>query len=134
MNDICVFSLRVYETMVRAKINIINGNVRMKLLNALRIHCGVSGAAIADYLGRIYLRRLGSLLGEDPLLPQLLYSRWMLGYCTLRERSLQFGLGRGKQCTICGERRAWGLDDLGCPTCIMCHSTWWLVEGPGYPR
>ena len=129
MNDTCVFSLAVYETNVRAKINILNGNVRMKLLNALQIHCGLSGAAIADSLGRIYLRRLGPLLGDDPLLPQLLYSRWMLGYCSLREKSMHFGLGRAKQCAVCGERTAWGLDDLGCPVCIMCYSSGWWVEG-----
>ena len=136
MNDLCVFSLVLCEDTVRAKINIINGTIRFRLLHALQIHCGASGAIIADTLGRVYLRRLGPILGDDPLLPQLLYSRWMLRYCSLRVRSTCFGLERGKRCFICGERTAWGLDDRGHPVCIMCHSSGWLLEevGPYYAR
>jgi hypothetical protein len=129
MNDVCVFSLVLREDIARVKINILNGSVRSKLMTALRIHCGASGAAIADSLGRIYLRRLGAFLGDDLLLPQLLYTRWMLGYCSMREKSTHFGLGRAKRCSICGDRTAWGLDGDGCPVCIMCHSSGWLVEG-----
>ena len=128
MNDVCVFSLVLREDTARVKINILNGTVRSKLMTALRIHCGASGAAIADSLGRTYLRRLGPLLGDDLLLPQLLYSRWMLGYCSLRERSMHFSLGRAKRCSVCGDRTAWGLDDAGRPVCISCHSSGWLVE------
>ena len=135
MNDICVFSIVLHEDTARTKINIINGNIRWKLLDVLRLHCGVSGAMIADSLGQIYLRRLAPLLGGDSLLPQLLYSRWMLGYCSLRERNMKFGLTRGKRCLVCGERTAWGLDNLGNPMCIMCYSSEWLVEGvPYYAR
>jgi hypothetical protein len=127
MNDICVFSIVLHKDIARTKINILNGTVRTNLVHALQIHCGLSGAMIADSLGRTYLRRISPFLGHDTLLPQLLYSRWMLGYCSLREKSRRFGIGRAKQCVVCGERTAWGLDDDGCAICIMCHSNEWMV-------
>lgn len=121
--NMCILSLEVDEqnSSVRAKIYILDGAIRKKIINALAIHCGIGTAIITDTIGRTHLRRLDCFNERQHLLPQLLYTRWMLNHCSLRIKRNQFGLHRGKKCDVCGDMSSWGIDNQGNITCITCY-------------
>jgi hypothetical protein len=125
--EVCIFSLVVDEisSRIRAKIYIIDGHIRQKIIDTLAIHCGIGCAIISDTIGRTHLRCLScaSWFGSHgDLLPQLLYTRWMMNHCSLRIKRDVFGLPRGKRCEVCGDMHSWGLDTHGKLTCILCYS------------
>lgn len=134
MNDVCIYSIvfKQGEDTVQSNIYIIQGDIRNKLLVTLAMHCGQGCTVVADMLGRSYLRRLLNLYlfdGCDKTLPHIMYTRWMLKYCSERVRRDVFGISKSMRCRVCGDRTGWGLDMSGNPTCI---NEWLTVEADQY--
>ena len=122
--DMCVFSLDVDGTnAVRAKIYIIHGAMRWKLMRTIEIHRGTWSAIQADQFSLGHVRRAVKALTSrraDCSLPHLVYTWWMLDYCSLRSQRLDYGLNQWDRCRRCGHSSWWGLDDAGRVTCISC--------------
>ena len=125
--DLCLFSLDVVDGMhARAKIYIIHGAIRHQLMTTIGIHRGSWCAILADRLGRVHVAKAikqhhvhaGS--AHEYAIPQLLYTWWMLDYCSMRVQRLTFGVNKMLRCCYCGAGSWWGLDASSRVRCIAC--------------
>jgi hypothetical protein len=57
---------------------------------------------------------------HEHLIPQLVYSWWMLDYCSMRVQRLVFGVNKMLRCCYCGASTWWGLDASNHVRCIAC--------------
>lgn len=128
--DRCLFSLEVGEGSIdgeeshaRAKIYIIHGPLRHRLMKTIGIHRGEWCAALADRLGLIHVSKVikhRHAPEDEHILPQLLYTWWMLDYCSMRVQRLVFGINKLLRCCYCGSCSWWGLDATDRVRCIAC--------------
>lgn len=125
--DICLFSLDVFDGVhARAKIYIIDGTLRGRLMTTIGIHRGLWCALLADRLGMIHVSKaikqhhiqIGS--PYEHIVPHLLYTWWMLDYCSMRVQRLVFGVNKMHRCLHCGTCSWWGLDAANRARCIAC--------------
>lgn len=127
VHDVCLFSLDVVEgARARAKIYILDGFLRNRLMTTIGIHRGAWCALLADRFGRIHVAKVikqhhvhaGS--PNELMVPQLLYSWWMLDYCSMRVQRRVFGVNKMLRCAYCGACSWWGLDAANRARCIAC--------------
>lgn len=131
--DACIFSIAMYDEVIRTKIYIINGLARQEVLYALAADYGMSTAMLADLQSKRCLREIACGMGMPRGLPQLLYTYSVLRQChfsrrkTLLEKT--FGGPKGLRCDVCGSRSCWGVSVENDVRCVRCEVSEWLEEG-----
>ena len=130
--DGCIFSLAIRTNdSVRAKIYIINGDVRKRLLSALLGAYGTSTAALADLQSTQALRETACGLDMSQEVVHLVYTYSILRQCPVALRRSLVGFSR---CAVCGMRSCWGLSTQDTLECVQCGISEWWEEGGQYFR
>jgi len=131
--DGCIFSLAIASNdTIRAKIYIVNGSVRKRLLNAVIDAYGTGTAAMADLQSMQALRDTACGLNMPQEVVHLLYTYALLRHCPIPVRR---GLVGSSRCVVCGSRSCWAVSTQDTRECVQCGvSEWWEEGGQCFQR